>query len=90
MKRIAVLILTITLSAPSCKKESEKKYCWKCITTVTMTPSSAGGTGSSTNTVCDQSQEDIDKYEKAGTQTTTSSSGGYTVTMKSVTNCVRQ
>jgi hypothetical protein len=55
-----------------------------------MTPSSAGGSGTSSNTVCDQSEEQIRNYEKAGTQTTTSSSGGYTVTMKSTTKCTKQ
>jgi hypothetical protein len=90
MKKFSILVLAIMISALSCKKESEKKYCWKCTTKVTMTPTSAGGSGTSTNTVCDQSDEQIRNYEKAGTQTTTSSSGGYTVTMKSTTTCVRQ
>jgi hypothetical protein len=90
MKKVSILFVALTFTAFSCKKESEKKYCWKCITTVTMTPSSAGGSGTSTNTVCDQSEEQIRNYEKAGTQTTTSSSGGYTLTMKSTTHCTRQ
>lgn len=90
MKKVLFLFVALTATVFSCKKESEKKYCWKCITTVTMTPSSAGGTGTSTNTVCDQSEEQIRNYEKAGTQTTTSSAGGVTVTMKSTTKCGRQ
>lgn len=83
------LLLLIIAAGLSCKKESEKKYCWKCTTKVTYTPSTVG-TGTSTSTVCDMSEEDKEKYEKAGSQTTTSSSGGYTVTMKSTTTCVKQ
>jgi hypothetical protein len=89
MKQISVFLLAFMAPIFSCKKESNQKFCWKCTTTVSYS-SSYLGSGSSTTTLCDQSQSDIDKYEKAGTQTTTSSAGGYTVTMNTTTNCVRQ
>lgn len=88
MKKLSLLLFVA--AGISCKKEANQKFCWKCITTVTMTPSSVGGSGTSTTTVCDMNEADKDKYEKAGTQTTTSSSGGYTVTMKSTTKCSKQ
>ena len=55
-----------------------------------MTPSSVGGSGSTSNTVCDMDEAERSKYEKAGTQTATSSSGGYTATVKSITHCTKQ
>lgn len=88
MKKLSLLLFVA--AGISCKKEADKKFCWKCITSVTMTPSSVGGTGSTTTTMCDKTQSDIDTYQKAATQTTTSSSGGYTVTMKSTTHCSKQ
>jgi hypothetical protein len=86
MKRAFFTILII--AGISCKKE--KSYCWKCTTKVTYYPSSIGGSGTSNNTMCDKTQDEIDSYEKAATSTATSSSGGITVTIKHTTTCVKQ
>jgi hypothetical protein len=86
MKRALFTILIF--ACLSCKKE--KSYCWKCTTKVIYYPSSIGGNGTSNNTVCDKTQDEIDNYEKAATSTTTSSSGGITVTIKHTTTCVKQ
>lgn len=86
MKKILLTILII--AGLSCTKD--KSYCWKCTTKVIYSPSSIGGSGTSNNTVCDKTQEEIDNYEKAGTRTSTSSSGGITVTIKHTTSCIKQ
>lgn len=84
----ALLFITLLIAGVSCSKE--KTYCWKCTTKVTYSPTSIGGSGTSSNTVCDKTQEEIDNYEKAGSKITTSSSGGITVIIKHTTTCLKQ
>lgn len=77
MKKLIPLLALIALS--SCK------HCYQC--TVTYTTSGPyGGTSTSSTEFCGTNKEKT-QYEKAGTSTSTASSGGVTVTSTTRTLC---
>lgn len=78
MKYLLSLAAVILLA--SCEK------CYQCTTSVTYTPSSVGGNAVSHHEFCGTKKEK-ENHEKEGTSTTTASSGGVTVTQRSVTGC---
>lgn len=76
------LIFAICICAAGCKK------CYQCTTTVTTTVTGQSPqTGTSNSDVCDKSASEIAEYERNGTNTATSSVGGFTSTVRSVTTC---
>ena len=77
MKTLITTLLTL-LTLSSC----ETKYCWKCTVTAQV-PGYPQATNTTTTTVCDQTQTEIENYEKAGTMTTTSNG----VTVYTTTDC---
>jgi hypothetical protein len=88
-KTIAFSLVAIAATIFACSKKNDS-FCWKCMTTVTYSPSSAGGSGSSSSTMCNQTEDQIRQVEKAGTSTSTGSYGGYTTTIKTTTHCTKQ
>lgn len=85
MKKLSVLLLLVSLCAVSCK---DSIYCWECtleqVTKITGQPSQ---TATSTVERCDLTEDEAELVEQQGTNTTTSSSGGITVTIKSTMTC---
>ena len=77
MKKLILTLITI-LTFTSC----ERKQCWKC-TVSSQAPGYVGTLTQTTTTVCDQTQTEIENYEKAGTMTTVSNG----ITVETVTNC---
>ena len=77
MKKLILTLITI-LAFTSC----ERKQCWKC-TISSQAPGYVNTLNQTTTTVCDQTQTEIENYEKAGTMTTISNG----ITVETVTNC---
>ncbi|MBP6731797.1 MAG: hypothetical protein KA149_07050 [Chitinophagales bacterium] len=76
------LIFAICFFAAGCKK------CYQCTTTVTTSVTGQSSqTGTDRSEVCDKSASEIEQYERDGTGTATSSVGGFTSTVRSVTSC---
>jgi hypothetical protein len=77
MKKLILPLITI-LSFTSC----ERKQCWKC-TVSSQAPGYVGTLTQTTTTVCDQTQTEIENYEKAGTMTTISNG----IRVETTTDC---
>ena len=79
MKYISILLTLILLTILfSC----ERKQCWKC-TVSSQAPGYVGTLTQTTTTVCDQTQTEIENYEKAGTMTTVSNG----IRVETTTDC---
>lgn len=87
MKRLALLaVLTVSLIAvlSSC----EKKSCYQCTTTVTVTLDGANPvTSSAKKDYCDITQDRAKEIEEAGSQTSSTTIGGVLVTTTNATVC---
>jgi hypothetical protein len=77
MNKNSLLILVFGFLLTSC----EKKYCWKC-TATGQVPGMPSTQNSTTTTVCDQTEDEIRKYEKSGSLTSTSAGTTVVVTTK--------
>ena len=77
MKNLFLTLITI-LTLTSC----ERKQCWKC-TVSSQAPGYVNTLTQTTTTVCDQTQTEIENYEKAGTMTTISNG----IRVETVTDC---
>lgn len=82
-----ILVALFALSLAACKKEDERA-CYLCTTTTTY--SMGGASSNSTATLCDKTQDEIDDYQQSGTNITTASAGGITITIDKKTQCTRQ
>lgn len=85
MKLVFGLLLLITLS---CSKE-EDEHCYKCTTTVRVSPSNLGGNSTSYANVCGTAEE-IKRAQERGTSTATSRRGNISVTVRTTTICRRR
>lgn len=80
MKKLLFLLSMITVF--SCEKET----CYVCKTSV----SGGGGSGTATSTICNVTPREVREIERAGTITSTGSSGSYSVTIRTTTTCHKQ
>ena len=93
--RKKILVFVASAFLLSCSKDSDssssKTFCWEC--TMKQVISSAGlGNQTSTTTVsqCDLTEDQAKQFEKSGTSTTTTSSGGISATLTMTTTCAKK
>ena len=89
MKKLFVIFLFVAFS--SCSKKEGEKFCWSCVTTAKQTVTGqTPTTGTSSSTICDQTEEGIRKIEQSAQTTTTSTSMGISVTIVSSMKCTKK
>lgn len=83
--------LSSLLLASACSKDDGgKEYCWECnISTKTTVPSYPELNDVTTTSIeqCGMTEDQIKAFEKSGTTTVTSTSGGVSATVSSTTRC---
>ena len=92
MKKI-MLMAVMAMFLISCTSEGGLdvvKSCWKFDIKTTVTMAGKTTTGTSTVEKCDMTEKQANDYMKELTYTSSSSSGGYTVTTKSVCTSKRK
>lgn len=94
MKKVLLFTsLFLILAFASCSKDDDEKYCWKFTVkqTTTVSPVISGypKTITSTSTQCDLTESEADEVVKKLSTTTSSSSQGYTVTVKTTVTKTR-
>lgn len=87
MKKLLILLLIAIIS---CNDDKDEEACYECTVLMQTTGSGINTTATSKINQCGLTKEEADNMEKAGTNTTTSSSGGITVTIRNTANCIKK
>jgi hypothetical protein len=96
--RKVLLFSGILISILSCQKGSDneggssnKTFCWKCVTNVTVsTPGYPSQTSTATTSYCDRTEAEAKQIAQSGTMTSTATSMGVTMTTTSKTTCSKK
>lgn len=89
-KPLLPLTLAIVLLSACSDDDENKEACYEC--TVIMKTSGSGVNDTITSKIeqCGLTADEADQVEKTGTNTTTSTSGGITVTIRNTTTCIKK
>jgi len=96
MKRAFITLVFLALVSLSCNKDGSGifTYCFTCTTTLTTTvsPSLSGypQTTKSSTDECNITEKQARELESLMTKSTTTTSSGYTITVKAVCKCVKK
>lgn len=94
MKKVLLFTsLFILIVLTSCSKEDNERYCWKLSVkqTTSVSPAMSGypKTVTSTSTQCDLTESEADEVVEKLTTTSTSSTNGYKITVKTTVTKTR-